>query len=79
MRCKTRFDHVVRLRWGRKNGEAALEITRPALLANRSCDGMAPEAVLVEVQRRALFVLSADQLVAVDPPLDERIYRPVSE
>jgi len=77
--CLTKFDHAVRLRFGRKGGEAAIEVTRPALNARRICDGTPPEAVLSEAQRRVLLVLSADQLVAVDPPLDERIYRPVSE
>jgi hypothetical protein len=77
--CLTRFDHTVGLRFGRKGGEAAIEVTRPPLRARRNCDGSAPEATLSEGQRRVLLVLSADQLVAVDPPLDERIYRPVSE
>jgi hypothetical protein len=79
VRCRTHFEHEVGLRWGRKSGEAAIEVTRPAISATRSCDGPVPEAVLQEGVRSALFVLNADQLVAVDPPLDERIYRPISE
>jgi hypothetical protein len=79
VRCRTRFEHEVGLRWGRKSGEAAVEVTRPAISAARSCDGSSPEPVLNEGVRSALFVLNADQLVAVDPPLDERIYRPISE
>jgi len=79
VRCRTRFEHTVNLRWGRKSGEAALEITRPALAAARSCDGAPPESTLSEPERRALFVLGSDQLTAVEPALDERIYRPAAE
>jgi len=79
VRCRTRFEHSVRLRWGRKSGEAAVEVTRPAISAERSCDGPSPEGVLREDVKSVLFVLNADQLVAVDPPLEERIYRPTSE
>lgn len=77
--CETVFDHPVQVRWGRKSGEAAVEVTRPALQARRTCNGTAPEDVLSEPVRTALFVLGADQLVAVEPPLEERIYRPVVE
>lgn len=77
--CLTEFEHSVGLVWGRKGGEAAVEVTRPALSAQRRCDGTAPEPALSEGVRRVLLVLRADQLVAVDPPLDDRIYRPISE
>jgi hypothetical protein len=79
IRCQTNFEHAVRLRWGRKSGEAAVEITRPPLAGARSCDGPAPDGALTEPERRALFVLGSDQLGAVEPPLDERIYRPASD
>lgn len=79
VRCQTTFEHAVALRWGRKSGEAAVEITRPPLAGARSCDGPAPDGALTEPERRALFVLGSDQLGAVEPPLDERIYRPASD
>jgi len=79
IRCRTRFEHGLVVRFGRKSGDAAVELTRPALQAGRSCDGPPPEATLLEPERRALLVLQSDQLIAVEPALDERIYRPVSE
>lgn len=79
VRCETRFEHAIELRWGRKAGDAAVEMTRPPLSGARSCEGTPPEPQLTEPARAALFVLGADQLVAVEPALEERIYRPVSE
>jgi hypothetical protein len=79
IRCKTTFEHAVQLRWGHKSGEAAVEIIRPPLAGTRSCDGPPPDGALTEPERRALFVLGSDQLGAVEPPLDERIYRPASD
>lgn len=79
IRCETRFRHAVRVRFGHKSGEPAVEVVRPPLAGTRSCDAPPPEPTLVEPERRALFVLGSDQLVAVEPALDERIYRPTSD
>lgn len=79
IRCETRFQHAVRIRFGHKSGEPAVEVVRPPLSGTRNCDAPPPEPTLVEPERRALFVLGSDQLVAVEPALDERIYRPKSD
>lgn len=79
VRCRTHFDHEVGFRFGRKEGEAAVELLRPALSSQRGCDGNAPEPVLAEAARRVLLVLRSDQLVAIEPPLDQRVYRPSSK
>lgn len=74
--CRTEFSHPLQLRWGRRQGEAAVELIRPALNAQRNCRGLHPEPVLRAEPKRALFILRSDQLVAVEPPLEDRIYRP---
>ena len=78
IQCQTTFEHALEVRWGRKSGEAAVEVIRPPLAGARSCDGTPPDPTLSEPARRALLVLGSDQLAAVEPALDERIYRPVS-
>jgi hypothetical protein len=76
IKCSTHFEHQVGHRWGRKNGEAAVEITRPALNAPRSCDGVHPDGPIAEPARTALFVLRSDSLVAIEPLVDKRTYTP---
>lgn len=78
IRCQTQFEHPLGLRFGRKSGRAAVELVRPALVGQRRCDSPHPEPTISEPARRALFLLRSDQLVAVEPPLDDRIYRPQS-
>ncbi len=76
--CQTTFSHALKARWGRKNGEAAVELIRPQLQATRNCDGPHPEPVLAEPARRALLVLRSDVLQVVEPATDKRQYLPVS-
>lgn len=76
--CRTVFEHDLSLRYGRKQGQAAVELVRPALSAARSCNAPHPDGALSEPTRRALFVLRADNLVAVEPPLEKRKYIPGS-
>lgn len=76
IRCLTEFEHQVGHRWGRKNGEPALEIVRPALNAPRACDGPHPDGFIAEPAKRALFVLRSDSLVAIEPVVDKRTYMP---
>jgi len=79
VRCATTVEHQLHIRYGRRQGEAALEIVRPAVHSPRTCaEGTPPEAMLDEPERRALFVLRADTLVAVEPPLEKRKYLPMS-
>jgi hypothetical protein len=79
VRCTTTIEHQLRVRYGRRQGEAAVEIVRPAIHTPRSCAaGAPPEPMLDEPERRALFVLRADTLVAVEPVLEKRKYLPMS-
>ena len=75
--CLTQFEHQVGHRWGHHSGEAAVEIVRPALSSARSCDGLThPDGPIAEPAKRALFVLRSDNLVAVEPAVDQRTYVP---
>lgn len=76
--CRTVFEHALSMRYGRKQGQAAVELTRPALSGPRSCDAPHPDGAISEAASRALFVLRADNLVAVEPPLEKRKYIPGS-
>jgi hypothetical protein len=77
IRCVTQFEHQVGHRWGHHNGDAAVEIVRPALSATRSCEGaIHPDGPIAEPAKQALFVLRSDNLVAVEPPVDQRTYTP---
>ena len=77
IRCLAQFEHQVAHRWGHHNGGAAVEITRPSLHTARSCEGgMHPEGPLSEPAKKALFVLRSDNLVAIEPALDQRTYTP---
>ncbi len=76
--CSTEFEHELHIRFGRKGGHAAVELVRPPLSGTRNCTGSHPQPTISEPTRRALFVLRSDELVAVEPALDERIYRPHS-
>lgn len=74
--CRTEVEHALAMRWGRREGEAALELVRPPLNLSRSCTGLHPNGPVVEPSRRVLFVLRSDNLVAVEPLLDQRSYAP---
>lgn len=76
IQCSTTFQHPVQVRYGHKQGEAAVEVLRPALAGTRTCDAVHPEGPLEEPATRALFVLRSDNLVALSPPLEKRRYLP---
>lgn len=76
LHCSTTFTHELGLRWGRKQGAAAVELVRPAIFGHRDCDGIHPEGPISEPGRRALFVLRSDNLVAIEPVVDKRTYIP---
>jgi hypothetical protein len=76
IKCSTAFEHSLGLRFGRRQGEPAVELVRPALSGRRECSGVHPEGSFEEPARRALFVLRSDQLVPVEPPLEKRNYIP---
>lgn len=75
--CVARGQLRVRLRYGRVQGEAAVEVTRPPTSLPRRCqpaDFGEPEAAVDSGSAR--FALRGDQLVAFAPPLDKRVYLP---
>lgn len=75
IRCLTRFEHDLGLKWGRRQGEAAIELRRPAATAPRQCEGgQHPEPILQRPAGAARYVLRSDNLVAVEPPLEDRLY-----
>lgn len=74
--CESVFRHPLSVRYGRKGGEAAVELGRPALNGRRACEGIHPEPDLVAEPVVALFVLKSDQLVAIEPKTDGRSYLP---
>lgn len=76
LRCRTTVEHQLGVRYGRRQGEPAVELVRPPLALARSCDGIHPEGNLTERPLRALFVLRSDRLVVVEPALDDRYYLP---
>jgi hypothetical protein len=76
LRCRTGAELQLGARFGRRKGEAAVELTRPPLSLARSCDGLPPEPLLVEPSQRALLVLRSDRLVVVEPTVDGRAYLP---
>ncbi len=78
LRCQARFEHPLTVSWGRRDMEAAVELRRPALAGARQCQGGAhPEPILERPARAARFVLRSDNLVAVEPATDDRVYLPL--
>lgn len=74
--CANKFVHPLTVRYGRKHGEAAVEITRPTLRGSRTCDGAHPDPNFNVPRRVARFALRSDRLVAVEPSTDKRVYLP---
>jgi len=71
---KIRVDLV----FGRRHGEPAVEMCRPATRLARACEPPGfpdPEVALPET--RARFRLKGDRLLAFDPPVEKRVYLPV--
>ncbi len=78
VRCSTSVDHELAVRYGRRKGEAAVELSRPPLSVVRNCQGTHPDGAISEGPTTALFVLRADTLIAVEPPLEKRKYLPIA-
>lgn len=76
--CETSFEHGLRLKWGRKQGEAAIKLQRPSLSGPRACNGPHPEPIISRPGAEALFVLRSDELIPVEPPLEKRRYIPLA-
>lgn len=78
LHCSTTIKHDLGVRWGRREGESAVELTRPAVSAPRVCDRAGhPDPTITREGGPVRFVLRSDNLVAVDPATDGRVYHPV--
>jgi hypothetical protein len=76
--CETTVEGSVEVRYGRRQGEAALEIGWPGVSTPRRCqrpDDRIPP--LEEGAERSRFVLRSDQLVGVEPALEKRSFLPI--
>jgi hypothetical protein len=75
--CAGSAELQISVAYGRKAGEAALELTWPALRQPRACEpshGGIPD--LERPAGRARFVLRSDQLVGIEPALEKRTFLP---
>lgn len=77
--CSTAFETPVRVRYGRREGEAIVEVTRGALAARRACSTPHPEPNLVLPESRLVLLLTADTLRVIEPRVDRRAFLPLSE
>jgi hypothetical protein len=78
LHCSTTIRHDLEIRWGFREGEPAVQLTRPAISAPRVCDHPGhPEPTITRPGGPVRFVLRSDNLVAVDPATDGRVYRSV--
>lgn len=78
VRCGTQIGIPLQVSYGRRQGEAALELGWGPLELQRACDP--PDSripPLTEPAGRSRFVLRSDQLVGVEPPLEKRSFLPV--
>ncbi len=75
--CEAAAQVRSRLRFGRIAGEAVVQVERPAVRLNRRCGGAAAPATAGLAPSVARFVLRGDQLVAIEPPLEKRVYLPL--
>ncbi|MCA9648113.1 MAG: hypothetical protein KC492_45785 [Myxococcales bacterium] len=76
--CEGKIEVHTRVRYGRRQGEAAIQLERPRVRIPRRCSGGSPpEASLTLPRSVARFVMRDDQLIAVEPPLEKRVYLPI--
>ncbi len=76
--CEGSVELHTRVLYGRRQGEAAIQLERPRVRIPRRCSGGTPPDAALSVPRSvARFVLREDQLIAVEPPLEKRVYLPI--
>jgi len=76
--CRARGSVRVRVRYGRKNGVAAVEVHRPSMVLGRRCqpgDFPEPEAQISGGSSR--FRLEDEQLVGIAPSSEKRSFLPL--
>lgn len=75
--CRARALSKVRVRFGRKNGEPALEVQRPSLIMARTCQPSDfPEREIQLPGSGSRFLLQDEQLVGFAPPSEKRVFLP---
>jgi hypothetical protein len=76
--CTASQSSTITVAYGIKAGEPGVELAWPSAQVPRKCDVPAlPLPTLERGAGRARFVLRADQLVAVEPPTEKRVFIPV--
>lgn len=77
-RCEATGKLTLRVNWGERSGEPAVQLTRPPTTLRRRCrPGGYPEPEVDVPHGASRFVLRGDQLVAFAPPLEKRVFWPV--
>ena len=75
--CRARALSKVRVRFGRRNGEPALEVQRPSRVMARTCQPSGfPEPEIQLVGGGSRFLLQDEQLVGFAPPSEKRVFLP---
>ncbi len=75
--CRSELRVPVRVRFGQRNGETAVELSRDTIVLARKCNSLEPAGVPRDLPASvAMFVLRGEQLVAVEPAGDRRRYLP---
>ncbi len=75
--CRARGLAKVQVRFGRKAGEAALEVQRPSMLLPRTCaPSDFPERELQLSGGTSRFLLQDERLVGFAPPSERRVFLP---
>lgn len=75
--CRARGLARVKVRFGRKQGEPALELFRPSLLLTRTCSPSDfPEHEIQVAGGTSRFLLRDEQLVGFAPPSERRVFIP---
>lgn len=75
--CRARGLVKVRVRFGRKHGEPAVEVRRPSMVLARTCQPSDfPERELQLPGSASRFLLQDEQLVGFAPPSEKRVFLP---
>jgi hypothetical protein len=75
--CQASGEAEVSFRFGRRHGDPAVEMRRPAIRLTRDCKPPDfPELTLELPATTARFRLTGDRLKPFEPPLEKRVYVP---
>lgn len=78
IKCESATKLTVQVRFGRKDDEPALSVTRPPFRVARHCTPLDPPETAWQAETgEARFVLRGDQLAPFAPALEKRVYLPL--